>query len=105
MPRSSVRPTPVGERPEHDKAKSLTLAAAADFLGVTQSYLLHLVEEGTLTAAIESGERVIPRPVIIAYQRRRDAERRAHLDELIRLSEEAGMDDVDYAAIITRMTT
>ncbi len=93
---------PVGEQPEHDDAEPMTLAAAAEFLGVVPSYLVQLVDEGALTVLIENGERVIPHPVVVAYRRRRDAERRARLEELTRLSEEAGMDDVDYAAIIAR---
>lgn len=102
MPRASMQPSSVSKQPEHDDAELLTLAAAAEYLNVDLRYLLRLVDEGAVIASSRGGEQVIPRPAIVAYRRQRDAERRAHLEEVTRLSEEAGMDDVDYATIIAR---
>lgn len=102
MPRMSARPPAAHKRSAHDDTDLLTFSAAADYLNVDESFLRRLLDEGALIARSSGDERVIPRAEIVAYRRRRDAERRAHLEALSRLSEEAGMDDVDYAAIIAR---
>jgi hypothetical protein len=80
----------------------MSRAEAAKFLNVGLPYFIGLLDKGAIPTIGTSEDRVVRRADVVAYRRERDAQRRAHLEELVRLSEEAGMDDVDYAAIIRR---
>lgn len=90
------------EPPADEREAVMSRAEAAEFLNVGLPYLNRLLDEGSLPSIGTDEGRVVRRADVVAYRRGRDAQRRAHLEELVRLSEEAGMDGVDYAAIIRR---
>jgi excisionase family DNA binding protein len=102
MARTMIDAIPPNEPPADGEGGFVSIAVAAELLNVDQSYLNRLLNEGSIPVVNRGGERMVRRLDILEYRRTRDVQRRAHLEELVRLSEEAGMDDVDYAAIIRR---
>lgn len=70
----------------HDK--QLTSQEAAEILSVSRPHLIKLLDRGELPCHRVGTHRRIKIEDVLAYRERRDAERRAALAELTRLSEE-----------------
>ncbi len=67
--------------------KQLTTQQAADFLNVSRPHLISLLEKGDIEYSRTGKHRRIEYGKLMAYKRKRDAERREELAELTRLSE------------------
>lgn len=68
----------------------LTTQDAADLLSVSRQYLVRLVESGTIPCAKTGAHRRLRVQDVLAYQRRRDRERKRSLDKLAQLSQDFG---------------
>lgn len=78
----SITVVPVGQE--------LTTQQAADLLNVSRQYLVRLLDEGQLVYRRTGKHRRLRVDDVLAFKEQRDRKRRAALDELTRLSEEAG---------------
>jgi excisionase family DNA binding protein len=71
--------------------EDLTIAEAADFLNVSRSYLLDLIESGALPIHLVDSERRVRRDDLARYKEQLDAQRRKALDELTAEAQELGL--------------
>ncbi len=72
--------------------KQMTTRQAADILNVSRPHVISLLERGEMPCVrTAGGHRRIPFGDLIAYKRRRDAERRVALDHLVHLTEDLGL--------------
>jgi len=69
----------------------LTIEEAADFLNVSRSYLLDLIESGALPIHLVGSERRVRRDDLARYKEQVDAQRRKALDELTAEAQELGL--------------
>lgn len=85
------------------RAQGLTTQEAADFLGVSRSTLVRLLEDGRIPCDQPGSHPRILFADLLAYLKREHADQRAALDRMTREASEAGMyDDTmeDYAAAL-----
>ena len=71
--------------------RQLTTQQAADLLNVSRSYLVRLLDDGTLPHTKTGAQRSVRLDDLLAYRRERDAQRRLALDRLTQLSDELGL--------------
>jgi len=79
-------------------AEYLTLHEAATLLNEDRSYLVPLLDAGAIPSTGKGRQRHIRRDDLLAYMHKRDAIRAQALDDLSLLSQEAGLDQIDFAA-------
>jgi len=75
---------------EQPQSAELSLEEAADILNVSPIYLSGLLDSKAIPSSGAGRLRRVPLIDLIAYKRKRDAERRAALDELTAMSQEFG---------------
>jgi excisionase family DNA binding protein len=73
----------------------LTTREAADFLNVSRQYLVTLLDQGKIAHHMAGTHRRVYFRDLMEYRRQRDEERRHQRKRLIRLSEKAGLYDVE----------
>ena len=75
------------------ESQQLTTQRAADLLGVSRPHLIKLLEAGDLPYHKAGSHRRIYLRDIVAYQKRRDLERKQALDRIAKEAYEAGLYD------------
>ena len=76
--------------------KELTTQQAANVLNLSRQYLVRLLDEGRIPYTRTGKHRRLRVEDVIAFKQMRDRERRAKLDDLAQLSEDAGgYDEID----------
>ena len=71
--------------------RELTTQQAADILNVSRPFLIKLLDEGAIPYIKVGSDRRIRFKDLIIYQEQRDRKRRKLLDQLIEMTEEAGL--------------
>ena len=76
--------------PEHQQ---MTSQRAANLLGVSRPFMVRLLEEGELPFHMVGSHRRVYLKDLLAYQKRRDAERHDGINRMARMELEAGTYD------------
>jgi excisionase family DNA binding protein len=76
--------------------KELSISEAAEILGFSRAYLVQLLDEGAMPYSEVGGARRIGLDDVLAYASAFRDRRRAALAELVRLSEEMALYDLDF---------
>jgi len=88
--------------------KELTVQHAAELLDLRPQDVVHLLDDGEIPFVQKDGFPYIRFEDVMAYMPTRDADRRAAMEEIIRLSEEMGLYELEAASemppIISRHT-
>ncbi|MEG4581224.1 excisionase family DNA-binding protein [Microcoleus sp. MON1_C5] len=71
--------------------RELTVHQAADFLNVSRSFIVKLLDEGAIPYIEVGSRRRILFQDLMTYKQQRKVQRRQLLDELIEMTEEAGL--------------
>lgn len=86
-----------------DDTRFLTLSEAAVVLNEDTSYVVQLLDTGKIAATGKGQQRRTRQDVLLAYKQERDAIRARALDELSVLSQDAGLDEIDFATYRTNL--
>jgi len=73
----------------------MTTQQAADFLNVSRPYLIKLLEQGEIPHIKLGTHRRVPFQDLMKYKEQRDSKRRQAVQELIEMSQEAGLYEDD----------
>lgn len=90
------RPT-TESTPQRD-AEYCTLQEAAEVLNEDCAYVARLLDAGAIPSTGKGRQGRIRRDDLLAYTQKRDAIRARALDELSLLSQEGGLDQIDFVA-------
>lgn len=82
----------------------LTTSQAADLLGISRPTLVRLLEAGDIPFDKPARHRRIRLRDVLAYQERVQRARAASLDEMVRVSEDAGLYDLPEDASVDRLS-
>lgn len=74
----------------------LTTSQAADQLGISRTYLLRLLAGGKIPYTMRGTHKRIKIEDLLAYRRRQSEQRSAALDQVARVSREAGLYEDDF---------
>jgi excisionase family DNA binding protein len=86
--------TTAAQGTEDDAAsRELTTREAADLLNVSESFLLTLLEDGTLPSARIEGQLLLCASDVLAYKHARSKERRKLLAEMTEIAQRSGAYD------------
>ena len=80
----------------------LTTQEAAELLGISRPTLIKLLDEGEIAYEQPARHRRLLLTEVLAYRDRRSTRRRAALDELVDVSEAAGLYELTAAPVRTR---
>lgn len=72
----------------------LTTQQAADLLNLSRTYLLRLIDQGTLNCTKTGTHRRVKLQDVLAYKEARESEQRAVLNDLAELDRALGIDDL-----------
>ena len=75
--------------------RDITTREAAEILQVSRPYVVKILEKGEIPYYMVGSHRRIRLNDVLDYKKRRDNHRREKLDELYRISEEAGLYEID----------
>ncbi|WP_028962019.1 helix-turn-helix domain-containing protein [Sulfobacillus thermosulfidooxidans] len=75
--------------------EELTTQQAADLLRVSRPYLIKLLEKGQIRYHYVGSHRRIRMGDLLDYKRNRDSLRKAHVNEMVRVSESLGLYESD----------
>ena len=75
--------------------QDITLEQARAILKVSEQYLMKILDDGELPYHTVGSDRVIVLSDLMYYKRKRDSARRKALEELIRISEENGLYEIN----------
>ena len=76
--------------------EAFTTQAAADYLGMSRPFLVGLLERGEIPFHHVGSHRRIVFKDLMDYEQKRDAARRASMDQLLKKVQSAGLDDAGY---------
>lgn len=79
--------------------KQISPQEAATLLAVPVTYLVKLLDDGTLRFTLDGDFRRLSLAEVLAYRQELRARQHEALDELARLSQELGLYDLDYSTI------
>ncbi len=96
----TVAQTPTTHDEPPQPAERLTIKQAADILNIDTTSLVQLLDEGIIPSTGEGSHRSVHPDDLLAHKEGRSAIRRAALRELTQLSQQAGMEEVDYRTVL-----
>ncbi|MDQ3655833.1 MAG: excisionase family DNA-binding protein [Chloroflexota bacterium] len=79
--------------------RQITPHEAAELLRVPITYLVKLLDDGTLPFTRDGDFRRLSLDDVLTYRQLRDQQRHAALDEMTRMGQEWGLYDIDYSTI------